>query len=206
MKKAREITHLFIDIGGVLLTNGWDRHSRERAAAHFNLDWTETENRHRIVFETFEIGKCTLEEYLNLVIFFKKRPFTLAQYKRYMLAESKPYPEMIELAHRLKAQHGLKIIVVSNESRELNEYRIQKFKLDSFVDTFISSCFVHLRKPNVEIFRLALDISQAQPKQVLFIENTSIFVQIAEGLGIQSLLHTDYKSTCIKLASYGLST
>jgi len=98
----------------------------------------------------------------------------------------------------------LKIVVVSNEARELNEYRIRKFKLDGFADSFISSCFVHVRKPDADIFRLALDIAQTPVGQVVYIENTPMFVQIAEGLGIQSILHTDYMSTCAKLASFGL--
>jgi len=94
--------------------------------------------------------------------------------------------------------------VVSNEGRELNEYRIGKFKLDEFVDSFISSCFVHIRKPDAEIFRLALDITQVPARHIVYIEDTPMFVQIAEGMGIRSILHTDYKSTCAKLASFGL--
>ena len=79
-----------------------------------------------------------------------------------------------------------------------------QFKLDGFVDAFISSCFVHLRKPDADIFKLALDIAQTPARQIVYIENTPMFVQIAEGLGIRSILHTDYKSTCAKLASFGL--
>ena len=94
--------------------------------------------------------------------------------------------------------------MVSNEGRELNAYRIRTFKLDRFVDSFISSCFVHLRKPDADIFRLALDIAQTPAEQVVYIENTPMFVQVAEGLGIRSILHTDYRSTCAKLASLGL--
>ena len=107
-----------------------------------------------------------------------------------MFAQSKPYPEMIELVAQLKARHGLKIVVVSNEARELNAHRIRKFKLDRLVDSFVSSCFVHVRKPDADIFRLALDIAQAPARQVVYIENTPMFVQIAEGLGIRSILHT----------------
>jgi putative hydrolase of the HAD superfamily len=121
-----------------------------------------------------------------------------------MFAQSKPYPQMIELVRKLKARYGLKIVVVSNEARELNAYRIRKFKLNGFVDAFISSCFVHVRKPDADIFRLALDIVQAPAHQIVYIENTPMFVQIAGGLGIRSILHTDYKSTCAKLASLGL--
>ena len=195
---------MFLDIGGVLLTNGWDHHARRRAAKHFKLEWAEMEQRHGLTFDTYEEGKLTLEEYLGRVVFYQKRPFTRDRFRRFMFAQSKPYPEMIELAAQLKARYGLRIAVVSNEARELNAYRIRKFKLDAFVDSFISSCFVHVRKPDADIFRLALDIVQAPAGQVVYIENTPMFVQIAEGLGIRGILHTDYRSTCAKLASFGL--
>jgi putative hydrolase of the HAD superfamily len=198
------ITALFLDVGGVLLNNGWDHHARRRAAKNFNLEWAEMEDRHRLTFEAHEEGKITLEEYLGRVVFYQKRPFTRAQFRRFMFAQSKPYPEMIELATQLKVLHGLKIAVVSNEAREVNAYRIRKFKLDKFVDAFISSCFVHVRKPDTEIFRQALDIVQAPVRQVVYVENTPMFVDVAEGLGIRSILHTDYRSTCAKLASFGL--
>ncbi len=204
MKRPIKITALFLDIGGVLLTNGWDHHARKRAATNFKLDWAEMEERHHLTFDTYEEGKLTLKEYLGRVVFYQKRSFTRDQFRSFMFAQSKPYAEMIELVARLKIRHGLKIAVVSNEGRELNAYRIRKFKLDRFVDAFISSCFVHIRKPDGDIFRLALDIAQAQAEQVIYIENTPMFVQIAEGLGIRSILHTDYSSTRSKLASLGL--
>jgi putative hydrolase of the HAD superfamily len=203
-KKITEISCVFLDIGGVLLTNGWDHDARKRAARNFKLELAEMEDRHHLTFDTYEEGKLTLEEYLGRVVFYQKRPFTRAQFRRFMFAQSKPYPEMIDLIAQLKVRHGLKIAVVSNEGRELNAYRIWKFKLDGFVDLFISSCFVHLRKPDADIFRLALDIAQAPARQVVYIENTPMFVQVAEGLGIRSILHTDYKSTRAKLASFGL--
>jgi putative hydrolase of the HAD superfamily len=140
------------------------------------------------------------------VVFYEKRPFTRAQFRRFMFSQSKPYPKMIELITQLKLRYGLKIAVVSNESREVNAYRIREFKLDKFVDCFISSCFVHMRKPDPDIFRLALDVAQAVPGETAYIENTPMFVEIAEGLGIQSILHTDYKSTCAKLVSLGFDT
>jgi putative hydrolase of the HAD superfamily len=201
-----KITRLFLDVGGVLLTNGWDHHARRRAAKHFKLEWAEMQERHALNFETHEEGRMTLEEYLSRVVFYQKRPFTRAQFRNFMCSQSNPYLEMIRLVVQLKSKHGLQITVVSNEARELNAYRIQKFKLDGFVDTFISSCFVQLRKPDVAIFRLALDISLAPAREIVYIENTPMFVQIAEGLGIRSILHTDYQSTCARLAELGLQT
>jgi HAD superfamily hydrolase (TIGR01509 family) len=204
MKKSGSITALFLDIGGVLLTDGWSHQSRKLAATNFKLELAEMEDRHHLIFETYEEGKLTMEEYLGLVVFYKKRPFTRAQFQKFMFDQSKPYPKMIELVRRLKAGYGWKIAVVSNEARELNSHRIRKFKLDGFVDFFISSCFVHIRKPDADIFRLALDIAQTPAEQVVYIDDQPLFVQIAEGLGIRGICHTDYKSTCAKLASFGL--
>jgi putative hydrolase of the HAD superfamily len=204
MKKAIAITCIFVDIGGVLLTNGWDHHARKRAAKMFGLDLDEMEDRHHLTFDTYEQGKLTLDEYLNRVVFYQKRSFTRAQFRKFMFAQSKPFPEMIELVRRLKSKYGLKIVVVSNEGRELNAHRIQTFKLDRFVDFFISSCFVHFRKPDEDIFRMALDIAQVPASQVVYIDDRPMFVQIAKSLGIHGVHHADYKSTRTKLAAFGL--
>ena len=163
------------------------------------------ESRHQLMFEIFEEGKITLEEYLSLVVFHQKRSFTRNQFRSYMFAQSKPFPEMIELVTKLKLDLRLKIAIVSNEARELNAYRIDKFGLDRLVDCFISSCFVHIRKPDADIFRMALDIAQVKPAQAVFIDNTPMFVQIAEGLGLRSILHTDCKSTRAGLSALGLN-
>jgi putative hydrolase of the HAD superfamily len=206
MEKAVPISCVFLDIGGVLLTDGWDHQARKRAATNFKLEFAAMEDRHHLVFAIYEEGKVTLEDYLSRTVFYEERAFTRDQFREFMFAQSQPYPEMLEMVAQLKVRHGLKIAVVSNEARELNAYRIQKFKLDRFVDFFISSCFVHLRKPDADIFRLALDIAQTPAEQIVYIENTPMFVQIAEGLGIRSILHTDYRSTCAELASLGLQS
>jgi HAD superfamily hydrolase (TIGR01509 family) len=206
VKKQLPITTLFVDVGGVLLTNGWDHHARRRSARNFGLNWTEMDQRHRLVFETHEEGKLSFEEYLSWVVFNEKRPFTRNQFRDFMFAQSKPYPKMLALMAQLKSKHGLKIVVISNESREVNAYRIRTFKLNQFVDTFISSCFVQMRKPDVAIFRLALDLAQAVAAQAVFIDNTSMFVEIAERLGMHGVVHVDYESTCTKLASFGMQT
>ena len=66
----------------------------------------ETEDRHHLTFDTYEEGKLTLEEYLSRTVFYEERPFTRAQFRRFMFAQSKPYPEMIELVARLKVRTG----------------------------------------------------------------------------------------------------
>jgi putative hydrolase of the HAD superfamily len=204
MKKSAPIKTLFVDVGGVLLNNGWDHLARRRAAKHFKLNWAEMEQRHGLNFETHEEDKLVFGQYLDRVVFHEERPFTRAEFRRFMFAQSRPVGGMIELIRSLKAKYGLKIIVVSNESRELNAHRISTFKLAGFVDAFISSCYVRLRKPDADIFKLALDIAQTPAQQIVYIENTAMFVQIAEGMGIRSILHTDYQSTRKKLVSFGL--
>ena len=202
--KQLKITTLFLDVGGVLLTNGWDHYARRRAAQHFDLDWKEMEERHVLNFVIYETDKLTLQEYLGWVVFYKKRSFTRIEFWRFMCSQSKPYSEMIELMRKLKGKYGLKVIVLSNEARELNDYRIHKFQIDEFVDSFVSSCLVRLHKPDPAIFRLALDIAVTPAQQIVYIENTPMFVQIAEGLGIRGIVHTDYKSTCEKLSALRL--
>jgi putative hydrolase of the HAD superfamily len=206
VKKSLPVTTLFVDVGGVLLTNGWDQLARKRAAKHFKLDWAEMDQRHRLVFETHEEGKLSFEEYLGWVVFFEKRPFTRTQFRDFMFAQSKPYPKMLDLVAQLKAEHGLKVVVISNESREVNAHRIRTFRLDLLVDAFLSSCFVGMRKPDVEIFRLALDLAQTDPERAVFMDNTPMFVQIAERLGMRSILHVNYASTRATLTSLGLHT
>jgi len=206
VKRKIPITTLFVDIGGVLLTNGWDHHARRRAAKRFNLNWAEMQERHELNFEIHEADKITFREYLDRVVFWEKRSFTRAEFRQFMFAQARPFIEMIELVRNLKDKYKLKVFVVSNECRELNGHRIRQFRLDGFIDAFVSSCYVRLRKPDVEIFRLAIDIAQAPAAHIIYIENTPLFVQIAESLGIRSILHTDYESTCAKLAAFGLKS
>ena len=116
MTQAPIITCLFLDIGGVLLTDGWDHHARQRAVTHFHLDWIEMEERHSLLFATYEEGNLTLEDYLARVIFYQERAFTRTQFRNFMFAQSKPYPEMIDMITRLKVRHGLKIVAGQQRS------------------------------------------------------------------------------------------
>ena len=200
------ITTLFIDIGGVLLTNGWGRRSRELAAHTFDLNRADLEDRHHLTFDTYETGKLTLDEYLSRIVFYEPRSFTMDTFRDFMYAQSQPYPEMIALIRHLKETYRLKIAVVSNEGRELNMHRIQTFKLNEFVDFFVSSSFVHLRKPDADIFRLALDIAQVPTNQILYIDDRPLFVSVAGGLGIQGICHDNYEATRLALAGFGLGT
>jgi putative hydrolase of the HAD superfamily len=204
MSEPTSTTTLFLDIGGVLLTNGWDHNMRQRAARLFGLDYAEMNERHHLTFDTYEEGKLTLDTYLDRVVFYKERSFSCQDFKDFMFAQSQPYPEMIELIRDLKARYGLKVAAVSNEGRELTVYRIEQFGLGEFIDFFISSCFVHYRKPDEDIYRIALDIAQVSPDEVVYIEDRAMFVQVARGLGLQGIQHTDFESTRDALAAFGL--
>ncbi len=199
------ITTLFLDIGGILLTNGWDRHARQRAAETFNLDQDDVEERHHLTFDTYEEGKLSLDEYLNRVFFHRERTFTRDEFRAFMFEQSQPYPEMIDLICQLKRQHHLKTVAVSNEGRELTQYRIQTFKLGEFIDFFISSCFVHHRKPDLDMYTIALDTAQVPPEHVAYIDDRAMFVEVAHGLGIHGIVHTSVETTRHRLSELGLA-
>jgi putative hydrolase of the HAD superfamily len=200
-----QITTLFLDIGGVLLTNGWDRKARRSAAETFRLDYEEMNERHHLTFDTYEEGKLTLDEYLTRVVFYEERHFSPDEFRKFMFSQTRPFPEMIELVRLLKTRYGLKIAVVSNEGRELTRHRIQTFDLGSFVDFFISSCFVHFRKPDADMYHIALDIAQVAPKQVVYIEDRAMFVDVARSVGIHGIVHSSYELTKQELVKFGLS-
>src|SRR5664279_3111848 len=205
MTTSPSITTLFLDIGGVLLTNGWDHNIRKGAAGKFGLDYEEMDERHHLTFDTYEEGKLSLDGYLNRVVFYQERPFSREEFKAFMYSQSKPFPEMIELMRRLKSQHGLEIAAVSNEGRELTMYRVQQFNLGSVIDFFISSCFVHYRKPDEDMYRIALDIAQVSPERVVYIDDRPMFVEVAQGLKIQGIIHTSFATTKTALDGFGLS-
>jgi putative hydrolase of the HAD superfamily len=205
MTLTTPITTLFVDIGGVLLTNGWDHNIRSRAAEKFALDYEEMNERHHLTFDTYEEGKLSLEDYLNRVIFYRERSFSREAFKTFMYAQSQPFPEMIELIGGLKNQYGLEVAAVSNEGRELTVYRVQQFKLGTFIDFFVSSCFVHYRKPDEDIYRIALDIAQVNPENVIYIDDRAMFVEVAGGLGIRGIHHTTYETTRKALEGFGLA-
>ena len=181
MKKNKSVpSTIFTDIGGVLLTNGWDRKRGKMPLLYFNLDPAETEERHHLSFDTYESGKISLSEYLKRLVFYTKRDFSEEDFRAFMFEQSQPYTDMLELIRGIKKKYGIKVAVVNNEGRELNNYRIT-IKMGEFVDFFISSCFVHFRKPDADIFKVALDIAQVSPEKVIYLEDRPLFVQVADG-------------------------
>ncbi|QMU29580.1 HAD-IA family hydrolase [Adhaeribacter radiodurans] len=198
------IKALFLDIGGVFLTNGWDRAARKRAAENFNLDYEQLNERHHLTFDTYESGKLSLDEYLDRIVFYEDRPYSRQEFTKFIMDQTGPFPDMIALVTEVKQRYGLKTIAVNNEGREINAYRIQQFGLNKFIDTFVSSCFVHFRKPDHDIFRLALDVAQVAPENSIYIDDRAMFVREASSLGMHCIHHTSFATTRQALANFGL--
>lgn len=200
----QQITTLFLDIGGVLLTNGWDTALRKKTAEHFGVDYAELDHRHRVTYDTYEEGKMTLETYLRQIIFYEPRKFSTGDVEKFILEQATAYEDTINLVKRLRVVYGLKVAVVSNEGREIAEDRIRRFQLKDFVDFFVVSAFVHLRKPDLDIYRLALDVAQVHPAQVAYIEDRPLLCEVAASLGIHAVLNRNQEETRAKLAEFGL--
>jgi len=200
------ITHLFTDLGGVLLTNGLDRGLRKLIASQFQIDAAEMDERHHLTYDTYEAGKISLSEYLRRAVFWEPRPFTEDQVVAFMVEQAKCFPEMIELYKRVKAENGLKIVVVSNEGREMTADRIRRFDLKEFVDIFVVSSYVHFRKPDEDIFRIALDVAQAEPSEVVYIDDRPMFAEVACRLGMNEIWHRDLERTRAAFEALGLKT
>ncbi len=196
-------TVFFLDIGNVLLTNGWDHNLRSQTAEKFGIDINELNERHHLTYDTYEEGKLSLDTYLDRVVFYKTRPFTKDEFKQYILDQTRTFPKMIQLMHELRQRYKLRIGAVSNEGRELMQYRIKKFDLEAFIDFFIGSCFVHVRKPDLDIYRLALDVAQVDPHNVVYVDDRAMFVEIAGSLGIRGIVHKGFDTTKAALAEMG---
>jgi putative hydrolase of the HAD superfamily len=204
MKNRADISVLFLDIGGLLLTNGWDRRMRRRAAEEFQLDFDEMNERHNLTFDTYERGLLGLDEYLQRVVFHVKRAFTPEQFKAFMFDQSQPLNGNIETFRKMADAYDLKVCAISNEGRELAVHRIRTFNLREFIDIFILSSFVHFRKPDEDIYRLALDIAQVAPEHAVYIDDRLLFVEVARSLGIPSVYHERLEQTLTALAQIGL--
>ena len=200
------IKTLFTDLGGVLLTNGWDRAGRARAAEKFGLDAEDCDERHHLTFDTYEIGKLSLEQYLNRVVFNIRRDFTMEEFQQFMFSQSKPMGDMIDMVKHLKAKHGLRVVAISNEGAELAQYRIDTFKLGEFIDAFFISGFLNTRKPDESIFNTALEAMQAKVGESVYMDDRKLFVEVASSLGLKAIHHTHTETTRQALCDLGLSS
>lgn len=190
-----KIKTLLCDIGGVILTNGWDRKSREKASREFSLNLDEFNSRHALIFGNYEVGKINLDEYLKYTVFYEPRDFSVESFKEFVFDQSQPYPEMLDFLRQTKKENGFKVIFFSNEGRELTEYRIKTFKLNEIADFFVVSCFVGISKPDKKFYQMAIDMSQTPLAEIAYIDDRPLFVELGNDLGLHGIRHQELKQT-----------
>jgi putative hydrolase of the HAD superfamily len=198
------ISTLFWDIGGVILTNGWDRGSRKEAANVFHLDWEEFQDRHDLSFPAFDSGQITLNEYLDRTLFYRQRSFTREEFTAFMFAQSKEYPDTRAVLDKLAKSGKFFIGAINNEPLELNQYRIEAFDLRRDFQVFFSSCYVRSRKPEETIFRVALEVTQRPPEQCLFIDDRPLNLESPRRLGMNTIHHQNADQLRSELGKFGV--
>jgi len=199
-----KITHLFFDLGGVCLTNGWDHLSREKAADYFDYDYQESDHRHKHIIEKFETGQISREIYLKEAVFYKKRKFTRKEFIDFMESQSKAHKSSFEVLKKLRLQNKYTVSAFNNESLELNLYRIEKFKLKRYFSNFFSSCFLGVKKPDLEIYQKVLGITQIRGEHGLLIDDREENVKAAAECGFQTLHFPEVTDLEEKLINKGV--
>ena len=200
-----EITTLFWDIGGVILTNGWDRGSRKEAATAFRLDCEDFQDRHDLSFPAFDSGLISLNEYLERTIFYRARSFTREEFSAFMFAQSREYPECRAVLSDAVRLGKYFIGAINNEPLELNQYRIEAFHLRKDFQVFFSSCYVHSRKPEETIFRVALEVTQRPPEQCVFIDDRPLNLESPRRLGMNVIHHRNPEQLRSELRNHGVA-
>lgn len=199
-----QISTVFWDIGGVILTNGWDHASRRLAAETFELDEDDFRDRHDLSFPAFDSGRISIDEYLNRTIFYRPRSFSKPEFINFMRGQSKEYAETRAVLDEA-AQSGKYFIgSINNEPLELNEYRIEKFDLRRDFQTFFSSCYLGTRKPEEKIFRIALAVTQRRPEECIFIDDRPLNLESPRRLGMNVIHHQNPDQLRGELRKYGV--
>jgi putative hydrolase of the HAD superfamily len=200
-----KVTTLFWDNGGVILTNGWDRGSRQKAVAKFHLDWTDFEDRHELMLNAFECGQASLDEYLRRVVFYQERPFAPDEFKQFMFQQSQASPEALAFLGQLARTRRYLNATLNNESLEINEYRIHTFHLRDYFDVFFSSCYLGARKPDRGIYALALKITQREPEECVLVDDRALNLECAKELGMHTIQFQNVAQLQTDLARLGVS-
>jgi len=199
-----EITTLFWDIGGVILTNGWDRASRKEAAAAFHFDWEEFQDRHDLSFPAFDSGQITLNEYLDRTLFYRQRSFTREEFTAFMFAQSKEFPDTRAILDKVSRSGKYFVGAINNEPLELNQFRIEAFDLRRNFLVFFSSCYLRSRKPEETIYRVALEVTQRPPEKCLFIDDRPLNLESPRRLGMNTIQHQNAEQLRCELGKFGV--
>ena len=200
-----EVSTLFWDNGGVILTNGWDRGARKKAVELFHLDWADFEDRHELMLNSFECGQTGLDEYLRRTVFYRERSFTMDEFKKFMFNQSQAYPEPLAFLGRLAKSKRYILASLNNESLEINEYRIHTFHLRDYFEVFFSSCYLGVRKPGREIYSLALKITQRDPQECVLIDDRGLNLECAREMGVHTIQFVDLDELKKDLATLGVT-
>jgi putative hydrolase of the HAD superfamily len=200
-----EVTTLFWDNGGVILTNGWDRASRREAVEKFHLDWADFEDRHELMLDGFERGQVSLDDYLKRTVFYRERPYLIDEFRDFMFAQSQPFAESLEFAGKLAATGRWLMAALNNESTEINEYRIRTFHLRNYFEAFFSSCYLGVRKPGPQIYNLSLRITQSAPQECVLIDDRELNLECAREMGMKTIQFQNVARLREDLAHFGIT-
>jgi putative hydrolase of the HAD superfamily len=201
-----EAPTLFFDIGGVLLTNGWDTPARKRAAETFGLDYPEFQTRHEMLKTAFETGRLSLDGYIRKAVFHRSRPFSPEEFKQFMLTQSQPLGETLDWLRGFAATGQCRLFSLNNESRELHEYRARTFRLGEIFEAFFTSCYLGQVKPDEAIYLNALGMAGCPPDRAVFIDDRALNVEPATALGLKAILFCGLEELRESLRELGVAT
>jgi putative hydrolase of the HAD superfamily len=200
-----EATTLFIDVGGVLLTNAWDTAARNRATLAFELDDNDFHTRHGMVKTAFETGRLSLDSYVEKTVFHTERPFSRDDFKAFMFKQSQVLGRTLEWVQALAATGRFRLFTLNNESRELHEYRVRTFGLCSIFQSFLTSCYLGQVKPDEDLYRNALGIAGCAAREGVFIDDRPVNVETALKLGLRAIKFQDLERLRAALEDLGIS-
>jgi putative hydrolase of the HAD superfamily len=203
------ISTILWDVGGVLLTNGWDRRQREAVLPRFGLDGREAEaefeRRHAEANDAWEKDEMSVDEYLRHTVFYEPRAFSQADFLEAIRGESQVLEDSaVGILRQISASEEYVLATVNNESRALNEYRLAQFDLLDEFDGFFSSCYLGLRKPDRRIYQIALDVLQRDPEETVFIDDRAENVAAAATLGMHGIRYEGSARLAEELARLGV--
>jgi putative hydrolase of the HAD superfamily len=179
---------ILFDVGGVLLTNGWDHCERAQVLEKFHLDKVAFEERHARLNDAWERDALSMREYLDQVLFYEPRPFTREDFTAAICAESAVLPDSgIGILEELAASGKCMVGALNNEARVPNDYRFQTFGLRNYFDIALSSCYLGLRKPHRAIYDRAVDILGRPAERILFIDDRLENVAAAQVVGLHAI-------------------
>lgn len=186
-----EVNALFWDLGGVLLSNGWDHEERAAAVQHFYLDAADFEQRHEAANDAWEKGQISMDDYLEQTVFYCPRSFSRVEFKNFVFAQSKENSGTRAVLDEVTATQRYLVATLNNESAELNDYRIRQFDLKRNFSAFLTSCYLGVRKPDEAIYRKALGITQRAPEECIFIDDRLANLDVPRGLGMRTIHFED---------------